>query len=961
MKLRLLLFFIFIVSEISFPQIVTSTPTYPTEDDSIIIYFDASQTGAEELLNYTGTVYVHTGVTTNLGTWQHVIGTWGVNSSQPALTRLGTNLYKLTIGHPRKFYGITDTSEHINALDFVFRSSDASKQTRPDIFYNLYKSGYTLSLISPSLTGSYGDPQRSPIFIDSTDTVNVIAKAVTIGTANSSITLFVNGTQKIFTTTDSLNYQILGNQLSVGANQVVIVGKDTANLSDSVKFNLMINPPLTNSPLPPGTQLGVNYNSNTSVTLALLAPQKKFVYVIGDFNDWKVDQNYYMKKDSARADSVVYWITINNLNPGQEYAYQYLVDGTLRIADPFTHKILDPSNDQYIPSSVYPNLKAYPFNKTSEIVSILQTNQQPYNWKITNFKKPDKSKLVIYELLVRDFVSTHSYKTIMDTLNYLKNLGINAIEFMPVMEFEGNDSWGYNPSFHLALDKYYGIPDAFKALIDSAHSKGMAVILDVVLNHAYGQNPLVRMYYAGNSSDGSQILTTPGNPYFNTISPNQYFHWGADFNHALPATQYYVDRVTSYWIEQYHVDGFRFDFAKGFTNTPGEGTPYDASRIAIMQRIARKIWAIDSTSILILENFVANSEEQVESNFGFLSWGNMNYNYNQATMGYRYGPSHDDMSWNLSSAYYGYRQWPKPTLVTYMESHDEERLMFKNEKYGNKSSYYNVEDTSTALERMGEAGAFFFTIPGPKMIWQFGELGYDYSIDYPSGTDNDRVSDKPIRWDYLKNPKRHQLYKIWASEIKLREDYPAFQNLNSMSLVDSLKTLHLSDSNMKVTIFGNFGVWKATLKPGFQQGGKWYDYFSGDSVSLTNTDTTFSLNPGEYHIYTTMKIPTPDTTSIITGMRETTSAVIKNYSLLQNYPNPFNPATTIKYQIPQAGSVTLRIYDVLGRLVTTLVNEFQYSGTHVVQFNALNLASGIYFYQLQSNNFLITKKMLLLK
>ena len=956
MKSKLLILLSIIFGQFSYSQLITTTTLYPTENDSIVVYLDATQPGAEGLLNYTGTVYVHTGVTNSTGIWQHVIGTWGVNTTQPALTRLGSNLYKLIIGYPRKFYGISNSSEHITALDFVFRSSDATKQTKPDIFYSLFPSGYTLSLISPVISNSYIDPQRSPIFVSLSDNINVIVKAVAIGTVNSSITLFLNGIQKTQITTDSLNYLILGSQLSVGANQVVIVGIDTAGSTDTVKFNLMINPAVTNAALPPGTELGVNYNSNTSVTLALLAPLKSFVYVLGDFNNWEVDQNYFMNKDSSRADSVVWWVTINNLVPQQEYAYQFLVNGNLRIADPFTHKILDQSNDHYIPSSVYPGLKPYPVNETSEIVSVLQTNQQAYNWKITNFQKADKSKLVIYELLVRDFVSTHWYKTVMDTLSYLKNLGVNAVELMPVMEFEGNDSWGYNPSFHLALDKYYGTPDAFKALVDSAHSKGMAVLLDVVLNHVFGQNPLVKMYSAGNSSDGSQILTTSGNPYFNPISPNPVYHWGADFNHAAPATQYYVDRVTSYWIKEYHIDGYRFDFAKGFTNTSGDGGAYDASRIAIMQRIANKIWQIDSTSILILENFVANSEEQVESNFGFLSWGNMNYNYNEATMGYNM-PGHSD----LRNAYYGTLGWSKPSLVAYMESHDEERLMFKNEQYGNKSIYYNVIDTATSLKRMGEAGTFFFIIPGPKMIWQFGELGYDYSINYPSGTSNDRITDKPIRWDYFNNPNRKQLYKIWAAEISLKENYSAFQNLDSMNVTDSLKTIHLSDNSMKVVVFGNFGVWQSSIKPYFQQQGEWYDYFSGNSVNIAAIDTSFLLNPGEYHIYTSVKLSAPDTSATVTGVINEGTAIVRNFSLSQNYPNPFNPSTVIQYQIPQPGKVTLNIYDMLGREIRTLVNEFQQNGSHSITFDAIHLSSGVYFYRIQAGSFIETKKMLLLK
>jgi len=951
MKIKLVILIALLFAGVGFSQIVTSTPTYPTENDSIVIYLDTSQPGAEETETYSGTIYAHIGVNTNLGDWQHVIGSWGNNTTQPALTKMATNHYKLTIGYPRQFFNITNASEHISALAIVFRSADGNLQTRPDIFYTIYQPGYTLALNSPSAVTSFNDPQRSPLFINSTDTVNISVNAVAIGTQNSSIKLFVNGVQKATTSADSLKYQLMAaTELSTGANQIVIVGIDTANLTDTSKFTLMINPAVTNEALPPSIVPGINYDNSDihSVTLALFAPQKSFVYVIGDFNDWKVDENYFMKKDSISADSVVYWIKINGLVPNQEYSFQYLVDGNLRIGDPFTHKVLDPWNDKYISQTIYPGLKPYPVGKTSEIVSVLQTNQPQYNWTVTNFKKPDKSNLIIYELHVRDFVSTHWFKTVMDTLNYLKNLGVNAIELMPVMEFEGNESWGYNVSFHLALDKYYGTPDAFKALVDSAHSKGMAVLLDVVLNHAFGQNSLVRMYFAGNGTD--QILTTPGNPYFNTISPNGTYHWGADFNHAKPATQYYVDRVTSYWINEYHIDGYRFDFAKGFTNTYGDGGSYDASRIVLTQRIANKIWAIDSTSILILENFVDNNEEKVESNFGFLSWGNMNYNYNEATMGYN-SPGHSD----LRNAYYGYRGWPKPSLVTYMESHDEERLMFKNEAYGNSSPYFKVQDTTNALKRMELAGAFFFTIPGPKMIWQFGELGYDYSIDY-----NGRVGNKPIRWDYYNDSRRQRLYKVWAAETKLKENYPAFQNLDSMNVTDSLKTLHLSDPNMKVVVCGNFSVWQTTMKPYFQQQGMWYDYFSGDSVYITQTDTAITVNPGAYYIFTTVKLPTP-TLDYISDVQSGDNTIITNYKLFQNYPNPFNPSTVIQYQLPQAGKITLKVYDILGREVKTLVNQFQQSGNHKVTFNASVLASGIYFYRIISNNFISTKKMILLK
>jgi 1,4-alpha-glucan branching enzyme len=94
--------------------------------------------------------------------------------------------------------------------------------------------------------------------------------------------------------------------------------------------------------------------------------------------------------------------------------------------------------------------------------------------------KPEKDKLVVYELLVRDFDAGRNYQSIIDRIDYFKNLKINAIELLPVMEFEGNESWGYNTSFHMALDKFYGSSSKLKEMIDVCHQNGIAVILDVL-------------------------------------------------------------------------------------------------------------------------------------------------------------------------------------------------------------------------------------------------------------------------------------------------------------------------------------------------------------------------------------------------------------------------------------------------------------------------------------------------
>ncbi|MDZ7346672.1 MAG: alpha-amylase family glycosyl hydrolase, partial [candidate division KSB1 bacterium] len=242
-------------------------------------------------------------------------------------------------------------------------------------------------------------------------------------------------------------------------------------------------------------------------------------------------------------------------------------------------------------------------------------------------------------------------------------------------------------------------------MVDEAHARGIAVILDMVLNHCYGQSPLVKLYL------GRQHL----NPWLNPVSPNPVYAWGYDFNHESPATQAYVDRVLAYWLSDYHVDGFRFDFSKGFTNTPGDGWAYDGRRIALLKRLAENVRLIDPDVYLILEHFTDNREEKELAAAGFLLWGNLNAPFNEATMGW-----HDGGKSDFSSGLYTRRGWDAPRLVGYMESHDEERLMVKNLLYGNRSGSYNVRQLRTALQRVEAAAAFLLLMPGPKMIWQFG-------------------------------------------------------------------------------------------------------------------------------------------------------------------------------------------------------------------------------------------------
>ena len=133
---------------------------------------------------------------------------------------------------------------------------------------------------------------------------------------------------------------------------------------------------------------------------------------VGDFNNWATNCAYQMKRTP---DGNYYWLTLTGLTPGAEYAYQYLIDNSIRTADPYTQKILDPNNDQYIDAVTYPNLKPYPAGAT-DIVGILQTAEPQYTWQVNTFVKPDKRNIRNYELLIRDFTAKQSYQYLIASL-----------------------------------------------------------------------------------------------------------------------------------------------------------------------------------------------------------------------------------------------------------------------------------------------------------------------------------------------------------------------------------------------------------------------------------------------------------------------------------------------------------------------------------------------------------------
>ena len=726
-----------------------------------------------------------------------------------------------------------------------------------------------------------------------------------------------------------------GNTKSHDADQFCSV------IDDKYKVEEFTPDPLVTKKLPEGVKHGINYNADGSVTFVFYdkdtaGKSHKYCYIVGDWNEWTRKTEGAMYYDGSQG---CWWITLDGFDADKEYRFQYRLGNTsgtdTYVSDPYTEIVYDQWNDQYIDG-----VPAFPAG-AKQLVSAFQINKPEYAWKHKDFKVEDKNDLVIYEMLFRDFTTSQDIEGAMAQLDYIENLGVNAIELMPVQEFDGNLSWGYNPNHWFALDKYYGTREEYKDFIDECHARGIAVIIDVVYNHATGSHPWAKMWW-----DGANNCTAENNPWFNVVPTHPYnvYH---DMNHENEMVKEHVKRSLEYLLTEYDVDGFRFDLTKGFTQKKtdpdvGAWGRYDQSRVDILKGYADHIWSVNSDAVVIFEHLSDWDEEKVLAEHGIQLWRNVNHEYRTAVTG---------GAGNFGNMY---STDPFGGFVGYMESHDEERIcygagadassvtwgicgtltnwssditmaadgaffsakgvtfkaddMFKIRKVGEWNDAFNygastkgyklplnteykltlgsasqdmavpaagtydvyfslaaekvwlmeagkrpadpsvtpgggaAEDPLTvAMRRAGASAAFFLTVPGPKMIWQFGEIGYDYSIDY-----NDRTGEKPVVTDqYMAVPARKALYDTYATLLKFRRENPRFFDSDASftwTPTGTLKKITCTVDGKSFHVVGNFDKKNVSYTV---PSGTWTDYINGGTVSGSIT-----LKEGEFRLLT---------------------------------------------------------------------------------------------------------------
>ncbi len=893
---------------------VTTVPSIIQKgyDGEIKVIFNPAEgnggmVGATKCFAHTGLI---TGASSNDGDWKHVIDSWRGPSTKGQFTKEGDN-WVLVIPNIYEFYNCP-TSTDIRKMAFVFHDGpggdkEGKTASNSDIFIELVEAGLAVKFT-----------QNIPQIAKQGAQITISAAATEV----AKLTLFVNGEE--ITSLEGTELQYEYTLAQAGNYDFTVTASNQDKLKSVTASTCVVSAP-EQAVRPEGVDMGIYYDKNnpTKVTLCTYAASKtepaQHVFVVGDFNDWSIDNEYQMKQDGN-----YFWLEINGLEPQKEYAFQYAVmraDGVFKkISDLYSEKVLHP-DDQWKPKKINPDLMDYP-KQGDGYVTVIQTAKPEFQWSeaTLNFKRPHKDNLIIYEAWVYDHTPQRTIQGMTDRMYYYKDMGINAIELMPMQEFDGNDSWGYNPNHYFALDKAYGTEEEFKTFVDECHKNGIAVILDMVFNHATGLNPMNKLYPYGDDF--------VHNPWFN-VNPPHGDNVFEDWNHDFEPTHNMFIRVLQYWLNEYKIDGFRLDLSHGLCG-PTAGT----SVRNIKDYYAKGVKAIAPDAYMILEHWGSNCDadrrELIKE--GMLCWDNTTNAYYQTAMGWL----KDGDSFNNAN---------RDGYVSYCESHDEERAFFKAKEWG--AGDLQTDDQ----ERIGRVPvnmAFLTLLNGPQMFYHFAEFGFDYS-KWQNANGRWGVDDSG-KAPYGKKDVSSECYKMqakarietWLGEgawrtaafhkvgqaIQLRTRLlpEVFEGNPTRVDAGGGKKIRTIQWGSDVFVAGNFSateVQTVTIPEG-----KWYNYYE----QTEQTQTTVTMNPGDLMILTGKPLTLPTMRPFY--------ALSTGTDLEQVYV----PETSVDILPPY----NVTIYTVSGQAVSAQRN--------VDYVNMQGLKHGVYLIQFEKNGQVITHK-----
>jgi len=561
---------------------------------------------------------------------------------------------------------------------------------------------------------------------------------------------------------------------------------------------------------------GVNINDNT-VIITLYAPGKEYVSIKGSWND------EYPNGEVMNLSGDTLWWYQTELEDG-EYSYQYNLEGIKYIADPWSKNVewVDP-------------FTGYESSNFQHAKTLFEIGEAEFEWTDNEFVIPDVKDLVVYEMHIGDFSgdlnNPGTYIDIMNKINsgYFSDLGINAIELMPANEFEGSYSWGYNTSFAMAPETSYGTPNQLKELINLAHQNNIAVLMDVVYNHLWGSSPLFQLYqpldnYNWDDHDFDQC------PYFDDAPSDWGYkleHWHEINNRQYRGWKHVKDALET-WVYDYHIDGFRFDYVEGIGWGGDEnGASYYANLLD----------NINPSLIIIAE---ADNSYQI-NNTDFDSGWDYSYHHNlfDNILNIYLDVNNVVNHINAYSQGYGFVTGP----INYIESHDENRLIYQSTEFQNHS-------LNDAYKRSMLGASILFTSHGVPMIYN----GQEFAQNAPGRDSFGYPIPQPLQWDNLDDETVIDLNNHYKNLISLRNEYDVLKEppleVKYANNNNHVLAYWRVDSDEEIIVIINFDTISHTIDIEFPHSGIWHEYLSNTQIDIdSNWFASYTLGPLSSYIF----------------------------------------------------------------------------------------------------------------
>lgn len=533
-----------------------------------------------------------------------------------------------------------------------------------------------------------------------------------------------------------------------------------------------------------------------TIEFKLLAPYNKEASVIGCFSNWEAIP---MKRDEYG-----YFRTQVKLEDGT-YQYKFRVRSKSWFFEP----------DQWV-DVVDPYATDIDNSTQNGILRIKDGEKlvDTYVWQHDDKPLPPDEELVIYELHIGDFSGGEDdpyvrgkYQHVIEKLDYLCELGVNAIEVMPVKEYPGDYSWGYNPRYFFAAESSYGSTAELKQLIDECHGKGIRVIIDGIYNHSEASSPLTQIDH------DYWYYHSPQDPDNN---------WGPEFNYehydenleTYPARKFIGD-VVRFWIEEYHIDGIRYDAARQIGN-------YDFMH-----------WIVEEAKKIAGEKPFYNIAEYIPEDASITNVdgpmdGCWHESFYHCVQEHIFGDAFDLE--RLKDALDGKRQgfMGATNIVNYLSNHDHDRLMVE---------LANREILDDAAFKRAKLGAVLvMTAVGVPLIWMGDEFG-EYKPKTPDPS--------KLEWSLLEGDRNRNLFEYYKGLIALRKNNRALYTENIDFFHEDpdsqvLAYTRWNDEGSRIVVVANFSnnYLAGYNVPHFPENGTWhewtgnYDIESGDDNIL---------------------------------------------------------------------------------------------------------------------------------